>query len=157
MGEQALRAADVDRERVADRLRRAHADGRISLVEFDERVAAAYAAISYGDLAPLTADLPAEPAAGARAGRAGTSVGGAVGGPPALGERRSGCGVRGRAIAFRIESAAWLFASLVNLLIWALVSVGSGAAVYPWWLWVAGPWGLVLLLRRVVPRRYAGR
>ncbi|MBO0875572.1 MAG: DUF1707 domain-containing protein, partial [Pseudonocardia sp.] len=44
MAEAELRAADVDRERVAERLRRAQAEGRISLVEFDERVAGAYAA-----------------------------------------------------------------------------------------------------------------
>ncbi|GAA5146886.1 DUF1707 domain-containing protein [Pseudonocardia eucalypti] len=136
MSAQALRAADVDRARVADRLRQAHDEGRISLAEFDERVAAAYAAVTYDELGPLTADLPARE----------------------VGVRRSGCGSsRGRAVAFRIESAAWLFASLVNLMIWALVSVGAGAAVYPWWIWVAGPWGMVLLLRRIAPRRYAGR
>lgn len=155
MGEQGLRAADVDRARVADRLREAHDEGRISLAEFDERVAAAYAAVTYDELGPLTADLPAEPAAGRRAGvepmgaAVRASVGAQAGG---VGVRR--CGSRGRAVAFRIESAAWLFA---NLMIWALVSVGAGAAVYPWWIWVAGPWGMVLLLRRIAPRRYAGR
>ena len=34
----------------------------------------------------------------------------------------------------------------------ALVSVGSGAAVYPWWIWVAGPWGVVLLMQWITSR-----
>ncbi|MDT7608248.1 MAG: hypothetical protein QOG96_2751, partial [Pseudonocardiales bacterium] len=53
-----LRAADSDRERVVERLRRANDEGRIDLFEFDERAAAAYAARTYAELAPLTADLP---------------------------------------------------------------------------------------------------
>jgi hypothetical protein len=173
MAEPELRAADVDRERVAERLRRAHGEGRISLLEFDERVAAAYAARTYGELAPLTADLPPEQPDGL-AGRAGTASGraareaaaragaGALAGvaagtsagaagmaaEPAGGRSRHG----GKRLAWRIEAASWLFASVVNLVIWGIVSLASGVAVYPWWIWVAGPWGAVLLLRLVTGR-----
>jgi hypothetical protein len=38
------------------------------------------------------------------------------------------------------------------VLIWAIVSVTDEYAVYPWWLWVVGPWGVVLLGRVVVAR-----
>ncbi|MFI9046704.1 DUF1707 domain-containing protein [Streptomyces sp. NPDC053427] len=54
-----LRAADADRERVAEILRDAVAEGRLDMAEFDERLEAAYRARTYGELAPLTADLPA--------------------------------------------------------------------------------------------------
>jgi hypothetical protein len=33
----------------------------------------------------------------------------------------------------------------VNLVIWVLVSATTSQLVYPWPLWVAGPWGAVLL------------
>ncbi|MEV0370759.1 DUF1707 domain-containing protein [Streptomyces sp. NPDC050636] len=54
-----LRASDADRERVAEILRDALAEGRLAMEEFEERLDAAYQARTYGELAPLTADLPA--------------------------------------------------------------------------------------------------
>lgn len=53
-----LRASDTDRERVAELLRTAAGQGRISLDELEERLEAAYAAKTYGELVPVTADLP---------------------------------------------------------------------------------------------------
>lgn len=50
--------SDADRESVVRRLRRAVGEGRLTLAEFDERVAATYAARTRGDLDELTADLP---------------------------------------------------------------------------------------------------
>jgi hypothetical protein len=57
-----LRASDTDRERIAERLRTAAGQGRISLDELEERLDAAYAAKTYGELVPITADLPLEDA-----------------------------------------------------------------------------------------------
>ncbi|MFJ9420120.1 DUF1707 domain-containing protein [Streptomyces sp. NPDC101227] len=59
-----LRAADSDRERVAEILRDALAEGRIDMPEFEERLDAAYRARTYGELEPLTVDLPASAAGG---------------------------------------------------------------------------------------------
>ncbi|MFD5557894.1 DUF1707 domain-containing protein [Streptomyces sp. NPDC127068] len=53
-----LRASDADRELVVERLRDAMAEGRLDLDEFGERLEAAYAARTYGELAPITRDLP---------------------------------------------------------------------------------------------------
>lgn len=53
-----VRASDADRDAVVERLRRALSQGRLTLAEFDERAAAAYAAKTHGDLAELTRDLP---------------------------------------------------------------------------------------------------
>lgn len=56
-----LRISDEDRHRVAELLRDAVAEGRIDLEELDERLEATYAARTYGDLVPITIDLPAHP------------------------------------------------------------------------------------------------
>ncbi|MEV5592728.1 DUF1707 domain-containing protein [Streptomyces sp. NPDC052496] len=53
-----LRASDADRERVAEILREALAEGRLEMAEFDERLTAAYQARTVGALKPLVADLP---------------------------------------------------------------------------------------------------
>ncbi|MFI6391250.1 DUF1707 domain-containing protein [Nonomuraea sp. NPDC050540] len=52
-----LRASDADRERVAQVLQDAHADGRITLDELEERLGVLYSARTLGDLAGLTVDL----------------------------------------------------------------------------------------------------
>ncbi|GAA0651051.1 DUF1707 domain-containing protein [Streptomyces thermocarboxydovorans] len=53
-----LRASDADRERVADILREALAEGRLDMEEFGERLDATYKARTYGELEPITRDLP---------------------------------------------------------------------------------------------------
>ncbi|MDQ0761130.1 DUF1707 SHOCT-like domain-containing protein [Streptomyces canus] len=53
-----LRASDADRERVAEVLRDALAEGRLDMEEFEERLDATYKARTYGELAPITRDLP---------------------------------------------------------------------------------------------------
>jgi hypothetical protein len=53
------RASDAERERVAERLREAVAEGRLDMDEFDERLGAALQARTHGELAPLVQDLPA--------------------------------------------------------------------------------------------------
>src|ERR1700759_2331265 len=53
-----LRASDADRERVAEVLREAAGDGRLTMDELDERLDAVYAAKTYAELEPITHDLP---------------------------------------------------------------------------------------------------
>jgi hypothetical protein len=53
-----MRASDADRERVAEVLRTAAAEGRLDLDEVDERLYAVYAARTYAELEPITRDLP---------------------------------------------------------------------------------------------------
>ncbi len=122
-----MRAADTDRERVAEELRSAHTEGRLDLAEYDERVQQAWAARTYGELEALTADLP-------QAQRPAT---------PAIPHEVQKPHRHGR--AGRAAVAAWAGASVLNLLIWAIVSLATLSWIYPWWIWVAGPWGAVLL------------
>jgi hypothetical protein len=53
-----VRASNAEREATVERLQRAVGEGRISLAEFEQRSAAAYAASTRGDLDALTTDLP---------------------------------------------------------------------------------------------------
>ncbi|OXM73833.1 MULTISPECIES: DUF1707 SHOCT-like domain-containing protein [Amycolatopsis] len=53
-----IRAGDQDRERVATRLQEASGEGRLTLGEAEERLAAAYAATYVDELTALTRDLP---------------------------------------------------------------------------------------------------
>jgi hypothetical protein len=57
-----MRASDVDRDEVADRLREALAEGRITADEHAERIDAVYRAKTYADLEPVLSDLPSEQA-----------------------------------------------------------------------------------------------
>jgi hypothetical protein len=53
-----LRAADADRAFVAERLKTALDEGRLSMSDYDERLQHAYKATTYGDLDLVIADLP---------------------------------------------------------------------------------------------------
>ena len=69
-----LRASDADRDRIADILRDALAEGRLDASEHSERLDGVYAAKTLGELEPLVRDLPVgrgaatAPAAGATRG-----------------------------------------------------------------------------------------
>ena len=104
-----LRAGHADREQVIEALKTAFVDGRLTKNELAARTGRALAARTYADLAALTADIPAEPAAAAlvpprpsRVDRGGARAGSPArpGGPPASGQggRRIGRvpGHRGR-------------------------------------------------------------
>jgi Domain of unknown function (DUF1707)/Cell wall-active antibiotics response 4TMS YvqF len=54
-----VRASDAEREAVVERLRVATVEGRLTFGELTERAEAAYTATTRGDLASITADLPA--------------------------------------------------------------------------------------------------
>jgi Domain of unknown function (DUF1707)/Cell wall-active antibiotics response 4TMS YvqF len=54
-----LRASDADRDRIAEILREALAEGRLDAEEHSERIDATYRARTLGELEPLVRDLPA--------------------------------------------------------------------------------------------------
>ncbi|WP_344957976.1 DUF1707 SHOCT-like domain-containing protein [Actinomadura miaoliensis] len=53
-----MRASDADRDRIADLLREALAEGRITAEEHAERIDAVYRAKTYAELVPLVSDIP---------------------------------------------------------------------------------------------------
>ncbi len=151
------RASDADRDRVAEVLREAHAQGRLDIDELQERLDATYASRTYADLAAVTNDLPParelqqtqqRPPAPWPVPPHGPPPGGLpVPWPPA------GPPAARNAQALRGAWAAWTVAVSVNVVIWLLVSISSGNAVYFWPMWVAGPWGAVLLALTVLHQR----
>ena len=83
-----LRVSDADREQAAEVLRQAAGDGRITFDELDQRLGAAYAARTYGELTEVTADLPAPgqpPPPGPLATAPGTFPAARIGGEPGSG------------------------------------------------------------------------
>ncbi|MGX6449425.1 DUF1707 SHOCT-like domain-containing protein, partial [Patulibacter sp. S7RM1-6] len=74
----ALRASDADRHRTAELLQAAGADGRLTVAELDERLDAAYAAVTREDLATLTTDLVAAEGGAAVPGPAAPAAAGGV-------------------------------------------------------------------------------
>jgi Domain of unknown function (DUF1707) len=122
-----MRASDHDRQAVVDRLRGALEDGRLTMDEYLDRMQRALQAVTYGDLAPLCADLPA--AAPAPLTPLPSARRGALAGLP---------------VVLKVLWTIWLIAVSVNVVVWALVSATSGHLAYPWPLWVAGPYGAVL-------------
>jgi hypothetical protein len=53
-----IRSGDDDRERIAERLRKSHAEGRLDMTEFQQRIEGCYEAKTLGELAKLVRDLP---------------------------------------------------------------------------------------------------
>ena len=134
MPEPHLRAADSDRVAVATVLGQAMSEGRLTVAEYDERLARAYAARTFGELTPLTADLPhTARATGPRA---------AVRPAPSACGRGAGGQHPGDASSWR----GWLGTALIVLTVWSISWVGSGDPPYFWPFWVIVPWGAVLLI-----------
>jgi hypothetical protein len=146
------RIGDREREQAVTHLGTAFAEGRLDLVEYDERVASAYGAKTASDLLHLTADLPlatrehpAQPAA-ATASKPQRRTRSRV-----AGGNREGTHVAypGWLRALWLTYAA---AVSINLVIWLIVSVSTADLVHFWPIWVAGPWGVILAFRTLAYR-----
>lgn len=119
-----LRISDLTRQETAERLRIAHEEGLIDLTEFDERVGEVWRSRTRDELKAVTADLP-KPRRQRNHGMVfADSAGGA---------------------AMKVLTTIWACLSAVALTSWGIVAL-TGFTVEPWWLWVAGPPGVVLLV-----------
>ncbi|PZG16077.1 DUF1707 SHOCT-like domain-containing protein [Nonomuraea aridisoli] len=127
-----MRASDADRDRVAAILREHTAQGRITMEEFHERLEQLYESRTYGELAKLTADLPDVDMRNLPAKKSAA--------PAKKDEQHAG---------MQAAWGAWAAASGINWVIWIIVSITSGDLIYPWPLWVMGPWGVILLVSTV--------
>ncbi len=132
-----IRASDADRDRTAAMLREHHAAGRLSAEEFNERLDQAYAAKTMGELDQLLADLPGidlyhlpDHSVERRRGPSGFGL-------PWLLAAGSASRI---SPAWRAAWGSWATVSLIAFLAWLL----SGHPGNLWFLWVAGPYGIVL-------------
>jgi hypothetical protein len=135
-----MRASDADRQDVVERLRAALDEGRLKMDEYLDRMGLASEAVTYGDLAPLYADLPES---GSVAPREPAAPPAPVPAPPPSPIRRTG--FAGLPTPLKVLWTIWGAAVLVNIVVWGLASATAAAVIYPWPVWVAGPWGAVLL------------
>ncbi|GAA3394649.1 DUF1707 SHOCT-like domain-containing protein [Cryptosporangium minutisporangium] len=126
----AVRVGDAERQAVVGRLKAALDEGRLDLHEFDERAAAAYAAKTDTDLAPLVADLPAQPSTAAD--RPTTTP---------RPKRLTG------------GETSWLRLAIILTGIWLITNVARGEATFYWPVFPIGIWGVVLLANRLTGRR----
>ena len=111
----ALLASDADRDRIAERLRAAAAEGRLTSDELEERLETALSARTEAELEPLVADLPAA---------------GLATPPAARSERRRWD---------RDHVRAYVGVSLMLVAIWALTGAG-----YFWPIWPMLGWGIAV-------------
>ena len=132
-----LRASDADREEVIERLRTAMEEGRLKTDEYVQRMEQASEAVTYGDLALLYTDLPD---AGTVARRDLAAL--APARPRPVAARG---GFAGLPTPLRVLWTIWASVVFVNVVIWGLTSATTAQLIYPWPVWVAGPWGAVLL------------
>jgi hypothetical protein len=136
MGRDEMRAADADRQAVADQLKAALDEGRLDLHEYDERLQQAYAAKTYGELHPLLSDLPAAalPVPAQRRPSGSVATPGVEASDAALARR------------WVLEVwASWVPVVGVTTAIWLVSSVFAQDLLYFWPGWVAGPWGAFLV------------
>lgn len=126
-----VRASDAERKAVVDELTRHCGEGRLTLEETEERIAAAWAARTVADLTTLLSDLPRP--------RKGPS------GPPArMHERRS----TAAQTLFAVHLRVYLIVNAFLIAIWAL----TGSSEF-WPIWPILGWGLGLALHRAVTPR----
>jgi hypothetical protein len=124
------RASDAERERVAERLRAAAAEGRLDADELDERLGSAYGARTVGELAPLTRDLPAPAPAAA-----------AVPAAPRESPWRSE--------QLRRRLATFIVVNVVCIAVWlATGASGDGGGFWPGWVLLGTGIGLFSMLVR---------
>lgn len=127
-----VRASDAERDHIVGRLQQAHVEGRLTQEEFGDRMTRAIAARTRGELADLVADLPAA-----------LPVPVPVQPPAEVVPAKKDEGMAG---AWR----AWAGVNALVFMIWLTTFLGTGGgAGYPWFLWVAGPWGGALLLATI--------
>jgi hypothetical protein len=120
-----LRAADADRHKIADQLKAALDEGRLSLGEYDDRVRQAYAARTYAELLILVADLPKPGVSAAE-----------VSARKAAAVRRA---ERRMPTALLVLWTVWGSVAAVNLMVWFLVAVTVAGDIYPWPAWLLVP------------------
>ena len=127
-------------------LRDAHAEGRLTRDEFDERLDSTYNAKTYLDLNGLLTDLPAPNKGLAKA----------AGGPVAAARPAGPMRQKARRAARKTLNGLWWGYALVvtiNVVVWGILSLTAPVSPHPWPLWVAGPLGVIMLFGELAYRR----
>ena len=116
-----LRAADIDRQKIAEQLKAALDEGRLSLHEYDDRVRDAYGAATYRELLLLVSDLPR----------------------PGLSAEEVRAEARRKAkqlpTAIMVLWTIWSAFAAVNLVVFGILVATVDSHIYPWPIWLLVP------------------
>jgi len=126
-----IRTSDSERDRVAQLLQAHFAQGRLDHEEFTDRLGRVYKSRTADELATVTRDLPERDLADFR------------GASPLRDEPLVAPPISMRDPALMVP---WILYAGVNILcfvIWLILFLTSDYD-YPWFLWVLGPWGIVM-------------
>ena len=141
-----LRAADTDRQVAAGRLLAEFEAGRLDQLEYDDRLARAYRAVTYADLDALFSDLP------------GTAPRAVVATAPARSLPAAGLALLGRLPGpLRVLWTIWLSVVSVNLCVWLLTSIGNGRPDTFWPMWLAVPGSILAAVTLAMQAAHADR
>jgi hypothetical protein len=154
-----MRASDADRERLVEQLREHHAAGRLTLEEFDDRMAKAYSSRTYGELRTLTRDLPVDLAQlNIQAARQSQPRGGSIevgGMNVTIPQIRIGADRHGR-VARRghhpvmASFSSWVALSVLLSGIWLISNLTGGHDWSDFWpIWPIGITGLLMLTKGI--------
>lgn len=119
---QTIRAGDHEREKTANDLGQALAQGYLTMAEYEDRLHTAFGAQTTGELRQLLTDLPV-----AQLRR--------------NDPRRRAAQHRAARLSVRLHLAAYLAGSLLMLGIWLAVGLGGGGW-YFWPVWPIMGWGI---------------
>lgn len=119
----ATRLTDAQRDRAVERLTSHVASGRLAIDDFDRRAGRVYAAVTQADLDSIFRDLPSP--------------------QPTRDEPQH------QRLPMSRELLTWASVGVLCLSIWAITSIATGNFLYPWPIWVIGPWGAMLAVQRV--------
>lgn len=139
-----LRVGYAEREETVRLISEAHSLGQLDVDEFEERVSAAHAARTRGDLDALTADLPV---ATRRAARSAQPSG------PSLSTGRRSCGGAQWWKVAAVVAMVWLAVSMIAGLFWSGYDHGSRHDGPPVFLFVALAIAGVIVMKRRRHRR----
>jgi hypothetical protein len=147
-------ASDAERDQTVEQLSSAHLQGRLTQHELQSRIAEVREARTRSQLLRLTSDLPpyADTAAGRTEQDSASSAGAATHYEPPR-EKNPVAIVealhpRGMTAAW----SAWAIANAAIFMLWLLAAVAGDQSTYPWFLWIAGPWGFALLVHTIHSR-----
>lgn len=126
-----MRTSDAERDRVAQLLQEHFANGRLDHEEFTDRLGRVYKSRTVDELATVTNDLPERDLADFR------------GAAPADRESAVAPPISMRDPALMVPWALYAGVNVLCFVIWLILFLTSGHE-YPWFLWVLGPWGIVM-------------
>jgi hypothetical protein len=152
-GDPRIRASDADRDRATALLREHHAAGRLTAEEFHERMEAALAAKTLGEIDDLLADLPVidlyrlpDESLRRPPGLPHQSLVPRGSGQPRRATRPGGQSPE-RFSPGSVAMGAWAVVTGTLIAIWAVAAVVGAGTWLPWWLLVAIPWIWVMVRR----------